>query len=69
MLAVLPLTTGFAQSGRREKNSAVYRYSNSVWAGRLLIGILLSIEFSIFKWLLNRAGLILMPRLTQSLER
>ncbi len=40
LFAVQPITKGFAQSGRREKNSAIYRYSNSVGAGRLLIGIL-----------------------------
>ena len=32
ILAVLLLTMGFAQAGRQEKNSAIYRYSNSVWA-------------------------------------
>ena len=41
MFAVQPLTQGFAQSGRLETNSAVYRYSNSVGAGRSLIVILL----------------------------
>ena len=57
---------GLCAIGATNKISAVYRYSNSVWAGHLSIVILFYIVFSTFNRLLNRAGRILLPRLTQS---
>ena len=67
IFAVLLLTMGFAQSGRRKNNPAVYRYSNSVGGDPVSESTFCyKLYSSIFNRHLYRAGRILMPRLTQS---
>ena len=70
IFAVLLLTMGFAQAGRLEQISAIYRYSNSVGGDPVSESTFCyKLYCSIFNGLQYRAGRILMPRLTQSPKR
>ena len=56
-----PLTKGFAQSGRREKNSAIYRYSNSVGGDPVSESTFCYKLYSVFLMGIVRAGQYLSP--------
>ena len=61
IFAVLLLTMGFAQAGRREKSSTIYRYSNSVGGDPVSESTFCYKLYSVFLMGIVRAGQYISP--------